>query len=76
MTTIMSVGRGRNRRRCDATCHNATKPSCSCICGGRYHGVRAQAETMYRADVLAGMYGKDEAQTARKAGAREGGDDG
>jgi len=25
-------------RRCDATCHNATKPDCVCICGGLFHG--------------------------------------
>ena len=25
--------------RCDAKCHNATKPDCDCICGGVNHGV-------------------------------------
>lgn len=25
-------------RRCDARCHNAKRPECECICGGRYHG--------------------------------------
>ncbi len=39
--TIMSqygAGGGVKGRRCDATCHKATKPECACICGGRYHG--------------------------------------
>lgn len=27
--------------RCDARCHNASDPSCDCICGGRLHGVGA-----------------------------------
>lgn len=25
--------------RCDARCHDASKPFCDCICGGRLHGV-------------------------------------
>lgn len=25
--------------RCDAKCHNATQPRCTCICGGRNHGI-------------------------------------
>jgi hypothetical protein len=25
--------------RCDANCHDATTPICTCICGGRNHGV-------------------------------------
>jgi hypothetical protein len=24
--------------RCDARCHNAKQPKCTCICGGRFHG--------------------------------------
>lgn len=27
--------------RCDAKCHNATGPVCTCICGGRNHGIGA-----------------------------------
>lgn len=30
------------RRRCDARCYNATTRKCTCICGGRNHGVGKQ----------------------------------
>jgi hypothetical protein len=36
--TIMTQGDSDSQRRCDATCHKARKPGCTCICGGRYHG--------------------------------------
>lgn len=36
--TIMTQGDNNGTRRCDATCHKAKKPGCTCICGGRYHG--------------------------------------
>lgn len=36
--TIMTQGNSEGERRCDATCHKAKKPGCTCICGGRYHG--------------------------------------
>lgn len=39
MATIISVGDSRSARRCDATCHTAKRPACSCVCGGRYHGI-------------------------------------
>lgn len=39
MATAMSyTSSGGEHRRCDATCHTAKKPTCSCICGGRLHG--------------------------------------
>ena len=38
MSTIMTQGDSDGQRRCDATCHKAKKPKCTCICGGRYHG--------------------------------------
>jgi hypothetical protein len=34
MSTIMKDG----NRVCNGTCHNATKPHCTCICGGKFHG--------------------------------------
>jgi hypothetical protein len=44
MTTLIAV---YTSQRCvgryDARCHNATKPSCDCVCGGRYHGLGAAA---------------------------------
>jgi len=40
MTTILSVHNNYGEvGRCDAKCHNATKPECKCICGGKNHGV-------------------------------------
>lgn len=27
-----------NVRRCDALCHQARRKTCTCWCGGRYHG--------------------------------------
>jgi hypothetical protein len=37
-TLITAENPGRWKRRCDATCHRATKPQCACSCNGRYHG--------------------------------------
>jgi len=28
--------------RCDARCHKAVLPECTCICGGAFHGVGTQ----------------------------------
>lgn len=40
MATIITAENPRNwKRRCDATCHTAKRPLCTCICRGRYHGV-------------------------------------
>lgn len=30
--------RNGQARRCDGTCHRAKKPTCACICNGKYHG--------------------------------------
>jgi hypothetical protein len=32
------------QRRCDASCWNATKPECHCICGGALHGVGVEGK--------------------------------
>lgn len=50
MATIMTQGNSEGTRRCDGTCHNATKPKCSCVCGGRYHGAGKQAQAMLTRD--------------------------
>jgi len=40
MTTVIAVYNSQGCvGRCDAQCHNAAKPDCDCICGGRNHGV-------------------------------------
>ncbi len=44
MTTLIAVYNSDGCiGRCDAKCHNATQPRCTCICGGRYHGIGAAA---------------------------------
>lgn len=50
--TIMTQGDSERTRRCDGTCHNAKKPKCTCICGGRYHGAGANAQEMLTRDWL------------------------
>ncbi len=65
MTTIMTVGDSEGERRCDGTCHNATKPRCSCICRGRYHGAGEQAAAIHQQDVLGGVYGEEVAEAAK-----------
>lgn len=38
------------RGRCDASCYEAQGPVCTCVCGGKNHGVgRQQAEANVRA---------------------------
>lgn len=38
-TLIIVVNSGRVVGRCDALCYEATSPKCTCICGGKNHGV-------------------------------------
>jgi len=39
MTTLITQETsGGKKRSCNASCHNAKRPKCVCICGGRYHG--------------------------------------
>ena len=38
--TIVTLKKGDgNTRRCDARCYRAQGKKCTCICGGRNHGV-------------------------------------
>jgi hypothetical protein len=40
MTTLIYVRYGSGEtHRCDARCYTAREPDCSCICGGKNHGV-------------------------------------
>jgi hypothetical protein len=52
MATIMTQGNSEGTRRCDGTCHNAKKPKCTCICGGRYHGAGKMAQELLTRDWL------------------------
>ena len=39
MVTVMRWGNSDGTKgRCDAKCHKASAPNCSCMCNGRYHG--------------------------------------
>lgn len=65
MAVLMSAGGaaggpGGGERRCDGTCHNARRPVCVCICGGRYHGKgTSTAFEEHTQDALDGMWGED-----------------
>lgn len=40
MTTLISVHNSSGLvGRCDAHCYDAREPDCTCICGGKNHGV-------------------------------------
>ena len=46
MTTLISYSSsGGDQGRCDAKCYLATEPDCTCICGGRNHGVGREQAT-------------------------------
>ena len=65
--TIMTQGNSEGTRRCDGNCHNARKPKCSCICGGRYHGAGNQAQAMLTRDWL-GTYWEEKKATIEAVG--------
>ena len=50
MAVLLSTDTGR----CDAHCHNATTPECTCCCAGRYHGTGVAARGLVLAEVDAG----------------------
>lgn len=39
---IMTETSGGHTRRCNASCHNAKKEKCICICGGNFHGAKGK----------------------------------
>ncbi len=45
---IEQMSSGGRKRQCNATCHNAKKPKCHCICHGRNHGCGSLQEAMKR----------------------------
>ncbi len=47
--TVMLVANSGGIRRCDARCHDAAKPDCDCICGGRYHGKKSWSQDLWNA---------------------------
>lgn len=66
MSTILAIGTADGIRRCDARCHDATKLTCDCICGGRYHGRGLDnAGTQLVDDLLEGRLGPELADAAR-----------
>jgi hypothetical protein len=78
MATIMRAGgacgsKSGGERRCDATCHKARKPQCTCICGGRYHGCGSSevAREQLTKDWLGDDW-KEEIEAIREAAKAEG----
>lgn len=67
MATLMTWSNSRGTRRCDAKCYGATTASCECICGGRYHGIGAQAAQERLHEDFLGPEWKDICETVRKA---------
>jgi hypothetical protein len=66
MAVIMRFGNSEGERRCDARCHKAEHHKCTCICGGRYHGVavnRAAPRNIVEAELL--VQGVDPSQLGR-----------
>lgn len=46
MATLVTVHSPEGQMgRCDAKCHDATDSDCTCICGGRNHGVGLRRAT-------------------------------
>ncbi len=43
----------KRTRRCDARCHNAKGKRCTCICGGRYHGIMQKTDRLLFDDIEA-----------------------
>lgn len=64
MTTLISQHNSSGPvGRCDARCHEARGPRCTCICGGRFHGKGfAQA----RQDLTVGVFGELLAEAGKK----------
>jgi len=54
VTTILAVYDSEGcRGRCDSRCHFALSAECDCICGGRYHGSRHDAQRRMIEELLA-----------------------
>lgn len=69
--TIMTQGNSEGTRRCDGTCHNAKKPKCACICGGRYHGAGGMAQEMLTKDWLGNDWQEKKAMIEAAGGSFE-----
>lgn len=56
MATVMSwQSSGGRKGRCDARCHGAKHTNCTCICGGKNHGVGGQQALENTANYVDGM---------------------
>jgi hypothetical protein len=56
MVLISAVdNEGKTVRKCDARCYNAKGKDCTCVCGGRNHGIgfeAAKEKTLNEADAI------------------------
>ncbi len=66
--TIIEERHGGKVRRCNATCHNANKSKCACICGARYHGAGRMAQEMLTDDWLGDDWREHKAQIEAEGG--------
>lgn len=70
-TAVSSVIRGRGRR-CDRRCYDGATPrvACTCICGGRNHGVGLRQAETNTIELFAAAAALEGAQPAMPMGGR------
>lgn len=49
MTLLTVCHGGGVTERCDARCHDAKTPKCTCVCGGRFHGKGDRSQALFEA---------------------------
>ncbi len=68
MATIMTGRNSELNRRCDARCYEARWLSCTCICGGKNHGIGLK-EALINADEDRVLEAHDDADELHERGA-------
>ncbi len=60
-------GGGKKRRQCNARCHDAKRPKCRCICGGKYHGSARDGTLLQHVDQIIKEFGAQAEAAIRDA---------
>ncbi len=68
MATIILVADSKGNWRCDAHCYDAKHRKCTCICGGKNHGV-GFTQALINADQDAALDAHDGATQLHELGA-------